>query len=344
MDRNLALELVRVTEAAALVSSKFMGRGDKNGADGAAVEAMRKAFESVNISGEVVIGEGELDEAPMLYIGEKVGKSASDSMEVDIAVDPLDGTTLIAKGLPNVISVIAIGSIPVTPYGTPSTYEVPDAIAPYLQEHDVLLLANHGALTVGADLITAYYRMETLELYAKISLTAHLLGGEKEVFQQVESLLSIRVNYLVEIDYAAFRNLIDAIGGVEMYIDRNMYYDDDAQDLHIHFNAGETVLLDGKKAEEFFRWRKNNDGTGLAEGDIGRINDKGRLVLLKRNPEIILLPTGEKISRTVTIRQISALDGVAESYVTLYDDKLTADIVPIDKDVREERFVRLINK
>ena len=124
MDRNLALELVRVTEAAALVSSKFMGRGDKNGADGAAVEAMRKAFESVNISGEVVIfikqdfyqrvtlcgREGELDEAPMLYIGEKVGKSASDSMEVDIAVDPLDGTTLIAKGLPNVISVIAIGS------------------------------------------------------------------------------------------------------------------------------------------------------------------------------------------------------------------------------------------
>ena len=79
-------------------------------------------------------------------------------------------------------------------------------------------------------------------------------------------------------------------------------------------------------------------------GDIGRINDKGRLVLLKRNPEIILLPTGEKISRTVTIRQISALDGVAESYVTLYDDKLTAIIVPIDKDVREERFVRLINK
>lgn len=109
MDRNLALELVRVTETAALVSSKFMGRGDKNGADGAAVEAMRKAFESVNIRGEVVIGEGELDEAPMLYIGEKVGCGTIDSMEVDIAVDPLDGTTLIAKGLPNVISVMAIG-------------------------------------------------------------------------------------------------------------------------------------------------------------------------------------------------------------------------------------------
>lgn len=110
MDRNLALELVRVTEAAALVSSQFMGKGDKNGADGAAVEAMRRAFESVKINGEVVIGEGELDEAPMLYIGEKVGMKNEDDMEVDIAVDPLDGTTLIAKGLPNAISVIAMGS------------------------------------------------------------------------------------------------------------------------------------------------------------------------------------------------------------------------------------------
>lgn len=109
MDRNLALELVRVTEAASLVSSQFMGRGDKNGADGAAVEAMRRAFETVKIDGEVVIGEGELDEAPMLYIGEKVGMATEDSMKVDIAVDPLDGTTLIAKGLPNVISVIAMG-------------------------------------------------------------------------------------------------------------------------------------------------------------------------------------------------------------------------------------------
>lgn len=110
MDRNLALELVRVTESAALVSSKFMGRGDKNGADGAAVEAMRRAFESIKIKGEVVIGEGELDEAPMLYIGEKVGLQTDDCKEVDIAVDPLEGTTLIAKGLPNAISVIAMGA------------------------------------------------------------------------------------------------------------------------------------------------------------------------------------------------------------------------------------------
>lgn len=93
-------------------------------------------------------------------------------------------------------TVIAIGSIPVTPYGTPSTYEVPEAIAPYLGEHDVLLLQNHGALSVGADVITAYYRMETLELFAKISLNAHLLGGAQEISREnIDRLISMRKNY-----------------------------------------------------------------------------------------------------------------------------------------------------
>lgn len=93
-------------------------------------------------------------------------------------------------------TVVAIGSIPLTPYGTPSTEEVPEAIAPYLPEHDVLLLQNHGALTVGYDLLTAYYRMETLELYAKISLTAHLLGGAQEIPRpQIDRLMDLRENY-----------------------------------------------------------------------------------------------------------------------------------------------------
>lgn len=106
-----------------------------------------------------------------------------------VAHIPLDRYTMIE-------TVAAIGSIPVTPYGTPSTYEVPDAIAPYLQEHDVLLLANHGALTVGADAITAYYRMETLELFAKISLTAHMLGGEKEISKEnIDKLIDLRKYY-----------------------------------------------------------------------------------------------------------------------------------------------------
>ena len=104
-DRNLALELVRVTEAAALAASRWMGLGKKNEADGAAVEAMRKSFDAVAIEGTVVIGEGEMDEAPMLYIGEKVGRGGP---PMDIAVDPLEGTTLTAKGGPNAITVIAL--------------------------------------------------------------------------------------------------------------------------------------------------------------------------------------------------------------------------------------------
>lgn len=103
-------------------------------------------------------------------------------------------------------TVIAIGAIPVTPYGTPSTYEVPEAIAPYLQEHDVMLLENHGALTVGTDLINAYYRMETLELYAKISLTAHLLGGEKEISRDnVDRLIGMRKGYGVTGKHPGFK-------------------------------------------------------------------------------------------------------------------------------------------
>ena len=104
-DRNLALELVRVTEAAALAASRWMGRGRKNEADGAAVEGMRRAFDSVAIDGTVVIGEGEKDEAPMLYIGEKVG---SGGPEMDIAVDPLEGTSITAKGGPNALAVVAL--------------------------------------------------------------------------------------------------------------------------------------------------------------------------------------------------------------------------------------------
>ncbi|NLW23224.1 MAG: class II fructose-bisphosphatase [Tissierellia bacterium] len=127
MDRDLALSLVRVTEIAALASGRYMGRGDRIGADQAAVDGMRAAFDLVNTKGRVVIGEGELDEAPMLYIGEVIG--AGMDVEADIAVDPLDGTSLVAKGLPNAISVIAMG-----PKGcllnAPDTYMKKIAVGP----------------------------------------------------------------------------------------------------------------------------------------------------------------------------------------------------------------------
>ena len=111
-DRNLALEVVRITEAAALASARLMGRGDRKLADHVAVEAMRVAFDAMDIRGTVVIGEGERDEAPMLFIGERVGAGWRDnettSPKVDIAVDPLEGTNLCATGAPDAISVIAI--------------------------------------------------------------------------------------------------------------------------------------------------------------------------------------------------------------------------------------------
>lgn len=129
MDRNLAINLVRVTEAAALGSAKYMGRGDKNLADQGAVDNMRKMFDTMDIDGVVVIGEGELDEAPMLYIGEQIGACGPDSLKVDIAVDPLDGTNCVAKGLANAISVVAMA-----PRGclleAPDTYMYKLAVGP----------------------------------------------------------------------------------------------------------------------------------------------------------------------------------------------------------------------
>nr|WP_042190083.1 class II fructose-bisphosphatase [Kibdelosporangium sp. MJ126-NF4]CEL19080.1 Fructose-1,6-bisphosphatase, GlpX type [Kibdelosporangium sp. MJ126-NF4]CTQ95118.1 Fructose-1,6-bisphosphatase, GlpX type (EC 3.1.3.11) [Kibdelosporangium sp. MJ126-NF4] len=105
-DRNLALELVRVTEAAAMSAGRWVGRGDKNGGDGAAVDAMRKLIGTVSMKGVVVIGEGEKDEAPMLFNGEEVGDGNGPAC--DVAVDPIDGTTLMAKGMPNAIAVLAV--------------------------------------------------------------------------------------------------------------------------------------------------------------------------------------------------------------------------------------------
>ena len=105
IDRSLTLELARVTERAAVAAAKLIGRGDEKAADQAAVDAMRRELNALNIDGEVVIGEGERDEAPMLYIGEKVG--TGNGPKVDIALDPLEGTTLTAKGMGNALAVVA---------------------------------------------------------------------------------------------------------------------------------------------------------------------------------------------------------------------------------------------
>ncbi|EHJ02000.1 cell envelope-related transcriptional attenuator [Clostridium sp. DL-VIII] len=108
--------------------------------------------------------------------------------------------------------------------------------------------------------------------------SAYEIGGYSKIKSEVENLLDININYMVKIDYTAFDEIIDAIGGVDMKIDRNMIYDDPVQNLHINFKAGETVNLDGKKAEEFFRWRENNDGSGFANGDLDRIENQHKFI------------------------------------------------------------------
>ena len=112
---------------------------------------------------------------------------------------------------------------------------------------------------------------------AKIN-AAYAIGGYPKIKSEAENLLNIKINYIVKIDYNAFREIIDALGGIEMKIERNMIYDDEGQNLHINFKAGETVTLDGKKAEEFFRWRKNNDGSGFANGDLDRIENQQKFI------------------------------------------------------------------
>jgi fructose-1,6-bisphosphatase II / sedoheptulose-1,7-bisphosphatase len=138
MDRNLALEAVRVTEAAALAASRLMGRGDEKAADQAAVDAMRRALNDLSIDGTVVIGEGERDEAPMLYIGEKVGAGGP---AIDIALDPLEGTTITAKGGTNALAVIAMaekGGF----LNAPDTYMEKISVGPGLPEGIVDLDAS----------------------------------------------------------------------------------------------------------------------------------------------------------------------------------------------------------
>ncbi|WP_139904043.1 LCP family protein [Clostridium thermarum] len=134
---------------------------------------------------------------------------------------------------------------------------------------------------------------------------AHVLGGVPWVIDSVEKLLDVKINYYGKVNYAGFRSFIDAIGGVEVDIDRDMDYDDEAQNLHIHFNKGQNVHLDGKKAEEFFRWRKNNDGTGFALGDLDRIE----------NQHILIKSVFEKVSSASIILKIPKILEILPEYI-----------------------------
>lgn len=170
-----------------------------------------------------------------------------------------------------------------------------------IRRSDTIMVFNYNPNTKKAHIVSiprdtmievdAYLDTGEYQRYWKIN-SAYALGGEEEITTHVESLLDININYIVEVDYNAFRSVVDAIGGVDMTIEQDMFYDDEEQDLHINFTAGETVHLNGQKAEEFFRWRQNNDGSGFANGDLDRIKNQqllmSKLVDKALSPSIVL--------------------------------------------------------
>jgi fructose-1,6-bisphosphatase II / sedoheptulose-1,7-bisphosphatase len=206
LDRAFALEAVRVTEAAAIAASQQIGRGDEHAADQAAVEAMRTAFNFLPIEGTVVIGEGERDEAPMLYIGEKVG---SGGVAVDIALDPLEGTTLTAKALPNALAVMAIAETG-TLLNAPDTYMDKIAIGPGYRE---------GLIDLDAEPAANVEALAKAKGVSPRQITALVLDRPRHA-QIIESLrrAGASVQLITDGDVAGVIATTDPATGIDIYI------------------------------------------------------------------------------------------------------------------------------
>ena len=232
-----------------------------------------------------------------------------------------------------------------------------------IKKTDTIMILNYNPNTKNANLVSiprdtlievdAYDGLGNLRNYWKMN-NAYTLGGEEELIKHVESLLDITLNYIVKVDYEAFINFIDALGGVKMYIEQDMFYDDITQDLHINFTGGETLLLDGQAAEEFVRWRGNNDKTGLADGDLGRIRNQQKLIkeVVKKclNPSIIfklskiLDVVKEDISTNMPAREMISYgfkflfnNGISMSTLQGYPEILyDEDFLIVDKDLNKE--------
>ncbi|WP_236570414.1 class II fructose-bisphosphatase [Paenibacillus sp. An7] len=206
MERELALEIVRVTELAALASAPWMGRGDKNSADEAATLAMRAMFDSVSIKGTVVIGEGEMDEAPMLYIGEEVGNS--EGPEVDVAVDPLEGTEIVAKGLNNALSVIAVAN-------KGNLLHAPDMYMEKLAVGPALV----GKVSI-EDPIDVTIRKAAAELNKNISdLTVMILDRDRhESIIKTLRKVGVRIKFLSDGDVAGAMAPAFPEAGIDIYV------------------------------------------------------------------------------------------------------------------------------
>lgn len=192
-ERNLAMELVRVTEAAALSAGRWMGKGDKNMVDQAAVDAMRNALDGVDMSGIVVIGEGEKDEAPMLYIGEAVGNGSSP--EVDVAVDPVEGTRLLAFGLPGALAVVAVAE-------RGSFYAAPPGVF-YMEKIAVGPAAKH-VIDINAPISVNLERIAQVRDARVDDLTVIILDRDrhKEIMRQVRET-GARIRLITDGDVSA---------------------------------------------------------------------------------------------------------------------------------------------
>lgn len=206
LDRAFALEAVRVTEAAAIAASRQIGRGDEHAADHAAVEAMRKAFNYLPIEGTVVIGEGERDEAPMLYIGEKVGSGGA---AIDIALDPLEGTTLTAKALPNALAVLAMAE-PGTLLNAPDTYMDKIAIGGGYPE---------GTIDLDADPAENIHSLAKAKGVKPSEITALILDRPRhsKIIESVRST-GAAVNLITDGDVAGVIATSDPSTGIDIYI------------------------------------------------------------------------------------------------------------------------------
>jgi len=206
MKRNLALEVVRVTEAGALAASKLMGRGDEKAADQAAVDAMRRAFDMLDIDGTVVIGEGERDEAPMLYIGEKVGAGGP---KIDIALDPLEGTTITAKGGNNALAVVAMSEHGGFLYA-PDTYMEKIAVGPGVPE---------SAIDLDAPLSEVLTEVSKAKKMPVESLTVCILDRPRheQIIQEVRAA-GARITLISDGDVSGVIATATPDAGIDLYV------------------------------------------------------------------------------------------------------------------------------
>lgn len=171
---------------------------------------------------------------------------------------------------------------------------------------DTILLMNYNPKNKKINIISIPRdtRVVIHNNWQKIN-NAHAINGVSGLINSVEDLLKVNINYYAKLNYEGFRTLIDNVGGIDMEISQNMYYDDASQNLYINFKKGELVHLNGKKAEEFFRWRKNNDGTGLIDGDLGRI----------KNQHLFIEKFIEKLKKPSTLPRIPIMLSTLPKYV-----------------------------